>query len=417
MQLFAFGVNHHTAPLDVREQVAFPEDTMEYALHDLMGHNPIKEAAIISTCNRTEVYCSTDNPERAMSWLADFHHLQKNELEPYLYKLSSEQAVKHAFRVASGLDSMVLGEPQILGQLKSAVKSAEHAGTLGLLLHKLFQRTFFVAKEVRTSTEIGANSISMAAAAVRLAERIFGDISEQRVLFIGAGEMIELCANHFSARRPKGITVANRTIERAELLSHRFNAHAIALSELPEQLAMHDIVITCTASPLPILGKGMVERAIKARKHRPIFIIDLAVPRDVESEVVELDDVFLYYVDNLADIVKEGLDSRQSAVVQAEMIIESNVVNFMRWMASRELVPTIRALRDQAERYKRHELARASKLLAKGEDPQKVIELLSYALTNKFLHIPSSTLNHASLEEREELVDAVNRLYQLHRPQ
>lgn len=417
MQLFAFGINHHTAPLDVREQVAFPENSMEHALHDLVGHNPIKEAAIVSTCNRTEVYCSTESPEKAMNWLAHFHHLQKNELEPYLYQLPSEQAVKHAFRVASGLDSMVLGEPQILGQLKNAVKSAEHAGTLGLLLHKLFQRTFFVAKEVRTSTEIGASSISMAAAAVRLAERIFGDIAEQRVLFIGAGEMIELCANHFSARNPKSITVANRTVERAELLSERFEAKAITLSDLPEQLAEHDIVITCTASPLPILGKGMVERAIKARKHRPIFIIDLAVPRDVESEVIELDDVFLYYVDNLADIVKEGLDSRQSAVAQAETIIESNVVNFMRWMASRELVPTIRALRDQAERYKRQELARATKLLAKGEDPQKVIESLSHGLTNKFLHQPSSILNQAEPEEREELIEIVTRLYQLHRPQ
>ncbi len=417
MQLFAFGVNHNTAPLDVREQITFPENTMEHALHDLVGRNPIKEAAIVSTCNRTEVYCSTDKPEEAMHWLADFHHMQARELEPYLYQLSREQAVKHAFRVASGLDSMVLGEPQILGQLKSAVKSAEHAGTLGLLLHKLFQRTFFVAKEVRTSTEIGTNSVSMAAAAARLAERIFGDIAEQRVLFIGAGEMIELCANHFAVRHPKSITVANRTVERAEMLSNRYNAKAIALSDLPEQLAMHDIVVTCTASPLPILGKGMVERAIKIRKHRPIFIVDLAVPRDVEIEVTELDDVFLYYVDDLAEIVKEGLDSRQSAVAQAETIIDFNVVNFMRWMASRELVPTIRALRDQAERYRRHELARASKLLAKGEDPQKVIETLSNSLTNKLLHVPSSTLNHASAEERDELVEVVNRLYQLHRPQ
>ncbi|SFQ01551.1 glutamyl-tRNA reductase [Nitrosomonas cryotolerans] len=417
MQLFAFGINHHTAPLGVRELVTFPENTMEHALHDLVGRNPIKEAAIVSTCNRTEVYCSTDKPEIAMHWLADFHHMPVHELDPYLYKLSREQAVKHAFRVASGLDSMVLGEPQILGQLKNAVKSAEHAGTLGLLLHKLFQRTFFVAKEVRTSTEIGTNSISMAAAAARLAERIFGDIGEQRVLFIGAGEMIELCASHFAARHPKCITVANRTAERAELLSNRFNARAITLGDLPEELALHDIVVTCTASPLPILGKGMVERAIKIRKHRPIFIVDLAVPRDVELEVAELDDVFLYYVDDLADIVKEGLDSRQSAVAQAETIIDSNVVNFMRWMASRELVPTIRALRDQAERYRRHELARAGKLLAQGKDPQEVIESLSNGLTNKFLHAPSSALNHAPAEERDDLVELVNRLYQLHRPQ
>jgi glutamyl-tRNA reductase len=416
MQLFAFGVNHHTAPLDMREQLTFPENVMEHALHDLVGHNPVKEAAIVSTCNRTEVYCSTEKPDVAMRWLADFHRLQAQELDPYLYKLPREQAVKHAFRVASGLDSMVLGEPQILGQLKSAVKSAEHAGTLGMLLHKLFQRTFFVAKEVRTSTEIGANSVSMAAAAARLAERIFGDIGEQRVLFIGAGEMIELCASHFAARGPKRITVANRTIERAEALSNRIEATAITLSDLPEQLPLHDIVVTCTASPLPILGKGMLERAIKTRKHRPIFIVDLAVPRDVELEVAELDDIFLYYVDDLSEIVKEGLDSRQSAVAQAETIIDSNVVDFMRWMATRESVPTIRALRDQGERYRRHELARAGKLLANGEDPQKVMESLSKGLTNKFLHIPSSTLNHASADERDDLIELINRLYQLHRP-
>jgi len=386
-------------------------------LRDLIGRNPIKEAAIVSTCNRTEVYCCTDKPEEAVVWLADFHHLPTRDLDPYLYKLPREQAVKHAFRVASGLDSMVLGEPQILGQLKSAVKSAEHAGTLGLLLHKLFQRTFYVAKEVRTSTEIGANSVSMAAAAARLAERIFGEINEQRVLFIGAGEMIELCASHFAARNPKKITVANRTTERAEALASRFNAQAITLSDLPEQLALHDIVVTCTASPLPILGKGMVERAIKIRKHRPIFIVDLAVPRDVESEVAELDDVFLYYVDDLAEIVKEGLDSRQNAVAQAETIIDSNVVDFMRWFATREVVPTIRALRDQGERFRRHELARAKRLLEKGEDPDKVIEALSNSLTNKFLHMPSSVLNHATTDEREELVGLINRLYQLHRPQ
>jgi len=418
MQLFAFGINHNTAPLDVREQVSFPENTMEHALHDLVGRNPIKEAAIVSTCNRTEIYCCTDKPEDAMMWLADFHHLPTRQLDPYLYKFPREQAVKHAFRVASGLDSMVLGEPQILGQLKNAVKSAQHAGTLGLLLHKLFQRTFYVAKEVRTSTEIGASSVSMAAASARLAERIFGDISEQNVLFIGAGEMIELCANHFGARNPRNITVANRTTERAEVLASRFNnAKAITLSDLPEQLAHHDIVVTCTASPLPILGKGMVERAIKIRKHRPLFIVDLAVPRDVESEVAELDDVFLYYVDDLAEIVKEGLDSRQNAVAQAETIIDSNVIDFMRWMVTRETVPTIRALRDQGERYRRHELAKAHKLLEKGEDPKKVIESLSNSLTNKFLHVPSNALNHASTDERDELVELVNRLYQLHRPQ
>ncbi len=417
MQLFAFGINHHTAPLDIREHVAFTEELMQPALHDLVGHQLVKEAAIVSTCNRTEVYCNTDTPDEAVRWLANFHRIHSGDLEPYLYKLSREQVVKHAFRVASGLDSMVLGEPQILGQMKNAVKSAEQAGTLGLLLHKMFQRTFFVAKEVRTSTEIGASSVSMAAAAARLAERIFGSISEQKVLFIGAGEMIELCAAHFIARQPVHVTVANRTVERAEVLSRRIGAHPISLGELPEQLALHDIVITCTASPLPILGKGMLERAIKLRKHRPIFIVDLAVPRDVEQEVAELDDVFLYYVDDLADIVKEGLDNRQSAVTQAETIIESNVVDFMHWVAARQMVPTIRAMRDQAERFRRLELTRARKLLAKGEDPDKVLESLSRGLANKFLHLPSTVLNHTTDDEREQLIELVNRLYQLHHSQ
>src|SRR5690242_15464113 len=417
MQLFAFGINHQTAPLAVREQVAFPEDAMEHALQDLVGCRAVREAAIVSTCNRTEVYCSTEKPDDATRWLADFHRLQARELDPYLYRLPREKAVKHAFRVASGLDSMVLGEPQILGQLKNAVKSAEHAGTLGMLLHKLFQRTFFVAKEVRSSTEIGTNSVSMAAAATRLAERIFGDIDEQNVLFIGAGEMIELCASHFSARNPKRMTVANRTVERAQILAHRFNGEVITLNELPEQLALHDIVVTCTASTLPILGKGMLERAIKIRKHRPIFMVDLAVPRDVEPEVSELDDVFLYSVDDLAEIVKEGLDARQGAVAQAEAIIDSNVINFMHWLESRQVVPTIRALRDQAEQYRRHELERAKKLLAKGEDPHKILESLSNGLTNKFLHIPSYALNHATADERNDMVDFINRLYHLHRPE
>lgn len=417
MQLFAFGVNHHTAPLDIREHVAFTEESMQHALHDLVGHQPVKEAAIVSTCNRTEIYCNTDAPDKAIGWLADFHQLRTGDLEPYLYKLPKEQAVKHVFRVASGLDSMVLGETQILGQIKNAVKSAEEAGTLGLLLHKMFQRTFFVAKEVRTSTEIGSCSISMAAAAARLAERIFGDISEQKVLFIGAGEMIELCAAHFVARHPQHITVANRTVERAEALSRRFNARPISLGELPDQLALHDIVVTSTASPLPILGKGMLERAVKLRKHRPIFIVDLAVPRDVEPEVAELDDVFLYYVDDLADIVREGLDSRQGAVTQAETIIDSNVMDFMHWVATRQTVPTIRALRDQAEQFRQHELNRAHKLLAKGEDPAKVLEWFSNGLTNKFLHSPSSVLNQAANDERGQLIELVNRLYQLRHPQ
>lgn len=414
MQLFAFGINHQTAPLDVREQVVISNEQMELALRDLVDRRPVKEAAILSTCNRTEVYCNTDEPDAAIDWLANYHRLQAANLEPYVYRLPSERAVKHAFRVASGLDSMVLGEAQILGQMKDAVKSAEQAGTLGLLLHKLFQRTFSVAKEVRSQTEIGANSVSMAAAAVRLAARIFESIAEQSVLFIGAGEMIELCAAHFCAQRPRRVTVANRTVDRARQLAHRYEGQAITLNELPEQLALHDIVVTCTASPLPILGKGMLERAIKARRHRPIFIVDLAVPRDVEPEVADMNDIFLYTVDDLAEIVRDGVEARQGAVAQAEAIIDNSVASFMHWMETREMVPTIRALRDHAERYRRAEMERALRLLNKGEDPQKVLESLSRGLTNKFLHLPTHALNHTGHDERDELVDFLRRVYNIH---
>jgi glutamyl-tRNA reductase len=414
MQLFTFGINHQTAPLAVREQIAFNAETMDVALRDLIGNGAAKEATILSTCNRTEVYCSTHEPTQAINWLASYHHLAANDIEPYIYRLPQEQAVKHAFRVASGLDSMVLGEPQILGQMKQAVRQAEQAGTMGFLLHKLFQRTFSVAKDVRTQTEIGANLVSMAAAAVKLAERIYPSIAEQRVLFIGAGEMIELNAVHFAARNPKQITVANRTLERAQTLARRINGHAVTLNELPEQLAQHDIIVTCTASTLPILGKGMVERALKARKHRPLFIVDLAVPRDVEAEVSELDDVFLYTVDDLSEVVRDGLDARQGAVKEAEVIIDSGVSDFVHWMESRGVVPTIRALRDHAERQRRAEMEKALRALAKGENAEKVLESLSSALTNKFLHAPTQALNQATSAERDGMLETVHRLYRLH---
>ena len=414
MQLFTFGINHQTAPLAIREQVAFPAERLAPALQALAAQRTVKEVAILSTCNRTEIYCNTAQPALAIEWMAEFHQIKAEVIAPYLYTLPQEQAVKHAFRVASGLDSMVLGEPQILGQMKQAVKTAETAGTLGMLLHKLFQRTFSVAKEVRSTTDIGANSVSMAAAAVRLAQRIFPSISEQSVLFIGAGEMIELCLDHFGAQHPKSITIANRTLERAHVLARRVNANAVTLNELPDVLARHDILISCTASPLPILGKGMVERAIKSRKHRPMFMVDLAVPRDIEPEVGNLSDVFLYAVDDLAEIVKQGMDSRLAAANQAESIIETRVQNFMEWMQSRDTVPTIRALRDHAERQRRQELERALKQLARGDDPEKVMDYLSHALTNKFMHGPTQALNTVEHDERESLESWLRRLYHLH---
>ena len=391
MSLLALGLNHHTAPLAVRERVVFHVERLREALTELKGAFS-SEAAILSTCNRTELYLTDGQQTDLAQWLARYHHFDPAELQPYLYTHSTESAVRHAFRVASGLDSMVLGEPQILGQMKDAARAAESAGTLGTVLHKLFQRSFAVAKEVRTTTRVGVASVSMAAASVKLAARIFPSLKDQSVLFIGAGEMIELCATHFAAQAPARITVANRTLERAERLASRFNGNAIELRSLAERLHEHDIIVSCTASSLPILGKGLVERAVRARRHRPIFMVDLAVPRDIEQEVSELDDVFLYTIDDLAGIVSANLDARRSAVEQAEAIIDTQVGQFMHWMQVRETVPLIRQLREQAEEARRHELDRALKALARGEDPAAVLESLSQGLTNKLLHAPTQAL-------------------------
>jgi glutamyl-tRNA reductase len=412
MQLFTIGVNHTTAPISIRENVAFTDASLRHALSDLTAKNA-EEAAILSTCNRTEIYVQSPTPEPIVSWLADYHRLDISKVQPYTYTLSNENAVKHAFRVASGLDSMVLGEPQILGQFKQSVKIAQDAGTLGTLLHKLFQRTFEVAKEVRTNTDIGGSSISMAAAAVKLAQRIFGDISQQQVLFIGAGEMIELCADHFAAQKPKSMTVANRTLERGTDIAERIGGTAILLNDLPARFAEFDIVITSTASQLPIVGLGMVERAIKTRRHRPIFMVDLAVPRDIEAEVAELDDVFLYTVDDLAQVVNDGMENRQAAALDAEMIVNSRVDTFMHWLKKRDAVPTIKALRDQIDAMRQAELDKALKLIQKGESPEKALETLSNALTNKFLHAPSHALNQAHGDEHAKLENILKQLYQI----
>jgi glutamyl-tRNA reductase len=411
MTLFALGLSHTTAPLPVRERVVFHVEKLFDALGELTRGQRVAEAAILSTCNRTELYLSAGEPQTAAEWLAQYHRLQPEELRPYLYTLPQDQAVRHTFRVAAGLDSMVLGEPQILGQMKEAVRAAEAAGTLGTVLHKLFQRTFAVAKEVRSTTQVGASSVSMAAAAVKLAARIFPSLREQKVLLIGAGEMIELCATHFAAQAPARIAVANRTLERAQALAHRFAGHALELRSLASQLQDYDIIVSCTASSLPILGKGLVERALRARRHRPMFMVDLAVPRDIEAEVAELDDVFLYTVDDLHAIVQGNLDARRSALEQAEAIIETQVGQFMHWMAARASVPLIRQLREQGEAARRHELERALRLLQRGDDPKAVLEALSQGLTNKLLHAPTQALNESAGDERQALAALIERLY------
>ena len=334
-----------------------------------------------------------------------------------MYVYEHEEAAKHTFRVASGLDSMVLGETQIVGQMKKAEKIARDCHGLGTMLNHLFQATFTVAKEVRTATAIGANSVSLAAAAVRLALRLFGNLHNERVLFVGAGEMIELCAAHFAAQQPKSITIANRTLERGQTLARTVHADAIRLADLPDQIAKYDIVVSCTASALPIIGLGMIERAVAQRKHRPMFIVDLAVPRDVEPEIERLDDVYVYSVDDLGKVVSQGLASRQAAITQAETIIGLRTRDFADWLRQRDTVPFIQALRDRANYIREMELQRALRHLHHGDNPEEVLEMLAHGLTNKLVHDPTILLRNAeglSGEDRDLMEQLLNRFYRRH---
>lgn len=418
MAVWALGINHTTAPLDLRGRFAFAIDQIEPTLKGLreslaarVARGP--EAAILSTCNRTEIYCAGERHEleHTLDWLAQSGGVSPLLLRSHAYTLQDDLAARHAFRVASGLDSMVLGEPQILGQMKDAVRAANEAGALGTTLNQLFQRSFAVAKEVRTSTEIGAHSISMAAAAVRLAGQLFEDLGQIRVLFVGAGEMIELATTHFAARNPKAIAIANRTLERGEKLASRFGGEVMRLSELPERLHEFDAVVSCTASTLPIIGLGAVERALKRRKHRPMFMVDLAVPRDIEPEVKGLEDIYLYTVDDLAQVVQTGQANRQAAVAQAEAIIDAGVQSFMHWMDQRGAVPLIQQLNAQADEWRAAEMARARKLLAKGENVDAVLEALSRGLTQKMLHGAMAELHAGDAQARERASAAIQHFF------
>ena len=422
MSVFALGLNHSSAPLDLRGRFAFTLEQLAPTLHGFQERvQPLRmqqgagpaEAAMLSTCNRTELYVAggTALVRPTVEWLAGLGSVESSQLMDHAYVKEGSAAARHAFRVASGLDSMVLGEPQILGQMKQAVREADQAGTLGSTLHQLFQRTFSVAKEVRTSTEIGAHSISMAAASVRLASQLFENLEEVRVLFVGAGEMIELVATHFAAKNPKSMTVANRTLERGEKLAGHLGAEAMRLSDLPARLAEFDAVISCTASALPLIGLGAVERALKVRRRRPMFMVDLAVPRDIEPEVAQLDDVYLYTIDDLSSVVQTAGEKRLAAVEQAEAIIESGVQSFVHWMDQRHTVPLIQALNAQADNWRATELARARKLLAKGADIETVLEALSRGLTNKVLHGTLAELHTSEGEQREQLAQTVSRLF------
>lgn len=395
--------------------MTFGADVLAGALTELTGHTDIDEAAILSTCNRTEIYCNLNEADQSwpMDWFSGFHGCGKNELHDYLYTHPGAGAVKHVLRVASGLDSMVIGEPQVLGQLKRAYQTAREAGSTGKLLNRLFQHSFKVAKDVRSNTMIGNHPVSVAYAAVRLAGQIFGDLSRETVLLIGAGETIELAAKHLYDSGLHRMIVANRTPERAQNLAQQYSAYTITLEEIPRHLDEADIVISSTASPGPLLHKDMMETALLQRRHKPVFILDIAVPRDVEPEVGELEDVYLYTVDDLKSIIDDNIKTRREAVRQAEQIIDAEVLHFMDWVNSQDTVATIRALRNQAHRVSADVLEAALQKLRLGAAPEDVLQEVTHTLTNKLMHPPSARLNRLDAEQQEAMLRAVQDLYNL----
>jgi glutamyl-tRNA reductase len=415
MGILTLGLNHNTAPVSIRERLAFPAERLSKSLRELIMLPRIEEAAILSTCNRTELYCSVDHIDQniLIDWIAHEQRLCREDFQPFLYLHTDTGTIRHMFRVACGLDSLILGEPQILGQMKTAYQTAAEAGTLGKILSRLFQYTFTAAKKVRTDTAIGSSPVSIAFAAVRLAQRIFDDLSRQTAILIGAGEMIELTARHLSEQKIGELIIANRTYDKAHTLAMQFGGFAISLTELPKHLAKADIVVSSTASPLPILGKGSVESAIKARKHKPMFMVDLAVPRDIEPEVQQLRDVYLYTVDDLRNTVEENLRSRQEAAKQAEEIIDTEVEHFLAWLRAQGAVATIRDFRQQAEQLREEALEKARQSLRRGKSPEETLEQLAHLLTNKLIHIPSIQIKQAGVYERHDLIAAARELFQL----
>ena len=413
MSLITLGINHKTAPLDLRERLAFTPQTLPEALLSLKKLDHIDEASILSTCNRTELYCVTnkDNDRAIIQWFSQFHGLDESQIKQHIYLHAHEETVRHAMEVACGLDSMVLGEPQIAGQMKTAYATANENGTIGQLLGQLYQRVFAVSKQVRTDTDIGSSPVSVAFAAVSLAKQIFGDLKQTTVLLVGAGETIELAARHLYSQGVRKIIIANRSVDRAKKLANEFDGEAISLQHISDHLYRSDIVIASTASPLPIIGKGTVERALKQRKHEPIFMVDLAVPRDVEPEVNELDDVYLYSVDDLQSVIEENMENRLQAAEQARDIIDTQVSQFLDWQRSLGAVDIIAQIRESTQNISHEVLAKAKKQLAAGQNAEDVLEFLANTLTNKFLHQPSTKLRQASQEERDDVLDVAQDLF------
>ena len=415
MSLLALGLNHKTAPLEVRERVVFAPERLPTALQELTQVHGVAEATIVSTCNRTEIYCDVIHSadSEIAAWLRAFHAMPASDVDPYLFSFTDHEAVRHLLRVSSGLDSLVLGEPQILGQIKSAYEVARSHGTIGAQLHRLFQHAFSVAKQVRTDTDIGANPVSVAFSAVALAKQIFGELHQARALLIGAGETIELCLRHLQAQGIGSVIVANRTLARAHALASDDSISAVTLAALPEVLGQADIVISSTASQLPILGKGALERALKERKHQPMLLVDIAVPRDIEPQVGELDDVFLYTVDDLQTVIEENLASRREAADLAEEIIDGQVERFMVWLRSLDSVTTIRDYRQLADAARLDVHNRALAMISQGKSTEEIVEFVGKTLLNKLLHTPTRRLRQAGEDGEQELLRAAQELFGL----
>jgi len=418
MGIWTLGINHKTASVAVRERVSFDPAQMPAVLTEVKSLKPISEVVILSTCNRTEIYYSAPeqlDPSALVTWLADYHKLDRQQIEHALYYLQTDQAVQHAMRVASGLDSLVLGEPQIFGQMKTAYSIAQESGTVGAELGRLFRQTFSIAKRVRTDTAIGENPVSVAFAAVRMAQHIFTDMHKSTALLVGAGETIELVARHLHQAGVKQIVVANRTLARAQLVAKEFNGEAILLEDIPKALQDVDIVISSTASPLPIIGKGMVERAMKKRRHKPMFMVDIAVPRDIEQEVADVSDVYLYTVDDLRDIIEENVRSRETAAQQAESLIDSGVEQFMRDLKVLDAVKTVTEMRSSVHKLREEQLAKALRQLQNGADAEQVLRQFAHTFTNKVLHEPTMALRQASADGRLDVLDWSRELFHLNK--
>ena len=413
MTLLALGLNHQTAPVSLREKLAITPSALSDVLGDLTTQQGVVEAAVLSTCNRTEIYCRVEAGAEHLPehWLAQFGQLRPDQLDTYLYRHRDGEAVRHLFRVATGLDSMVLGEPQILGQVKEAWQAARASGALKTPLDRLFQQTFAVAKRARTDTRIGAHPVSVAFAAVRLAQRVFSALDQATVLLIGAGDTIELAARHLADHKVKRLLVANRTLEHAQALASRFGGVALPLDDLERHLAEADIVLSATASREPILRREAVKQALRQRRHRPMFLLDLAVPRDIEPAISELDDVFLYSVDDLEQVIDENRRSRREAAEQAEAIIELQVEHYLSWWRASGEQDTLKQLRQSGETIRDAVLARAGEMLAQGRSPQQALEYLAHTLTNKLLHTPSVALRQAAQQGDRELLHAAARLF------